>query len=1150
VLALEAFAVLCLVLLDPLTWGYSDPVMWVPGAGLAIALVAWLGPRSGLLLLLAATVVVLFQTFLRALSLGWPELLVLPGLVLDRMFGVLSWPLAWWLFQTRAHGSRRLQDPQSTTLFLLLVPGAVLGGFSLVQVLLTSLLEGPGGLLPLVVRWAQVWMERALGVLIVAPPLLVNVTPWLVRHGLILPESPDLSRRASDPYRLAPEVVPLVTSSKWGDWIEILGLTCGATILGLLMIRLQHWRELLTWQMWGVLLLLIVWASLRQGVRGGTLAASLAAAAPLLLAPFSSLGRTDLSDTGSLEGPLFVLLLQGHLAAQCGAALLVSAATSWVRSSETGYRRVVSHIPVVIYSARLREPLSSTAGPRSSGGLERSNQNGLGVAEITLVSAACQQLLGFPPEQLLGDYSRWLGCVHPDDREVLLAALAQLHRQTEPVTCEYRLAGGETTPRRAPPSSSSAFLGPPVVVEPPPARWLRDTLAPTHDHDGRLLGWEGVVTDITQQRALADDLRRTTNMLHALVANLPTGVFFVVEPNGRPILVNARARQLLGQREDSAAGLEYLSKVYRLFRTDGTLYPVEELPVFQALRNGRTTMRDDIVVHRPDGRRMPLVTWAAPVQLGGQGVPDAAVWVLEDLTALHQAEAARQDSEGRLRAVIETMAEGLIVQDRRGVIVEGNPAACSLLGLPIEQLRGRSLFGADWVFLREDGAPLPQEEHPTRVALRTGQPVRNFVLGVRSANQVEDDPTSEEIRVGVVLIRWVLVNAMPLGPGASPVWSEQIPRPLSPPSGVVTTLADITAYIQAREAIRSSEEKYRGLVESLPLILVQLDRNLRVIYANPAHRAITGYTREEIEDPDAWIQMIHPEDRARVHEIAQANLAGQSGRMELRYRARDGTERVSLAISEPRMQEGIVIGVTALLVDMTRERRLEQELLRSQRLELIGRLSSGVAHDFNNMLTVVLSLADLARGHLPPDHPVHADLHRITEAGEQAVGLASQLLALSRNRNNATQRIELHSIVQRTLELLRSTHRSRLNIQTELAEGELTIQGDPTQVQQVLMNLCLNARDAMAEGGTLGIRTATACCDGRGYVVLSVSDTGRGMTEQVRKRIFEPFFSTKESGTGLGLAVVQQIVDRAGGRIEVASQVGVGSRFEVWWPAE
>ena len=161
-------------------------------------------------------------------------------------------------------------------------------------------------------------------------------------------------------------------------------------------------------------------------------------------------------------------------------------------------------------------------------------------------------------------------------------------------------------------------------------------MVPDVGPDGTLLGWQGVLTDITPQRALADDLRGTTGMFHALMANLPAGVFFVEAESGRPILVNDRARKLLGQREDLAAGLSHLSEVYRLYRHDGTPYPVEELPVLTALRRGTTCMRDDIVVHRPDGRRIPLVSWAAPVDITGHGRPEAAVWVLEDFTNVHK----------------------------------------------------------------------------------------------------------------------------------------------------------------------------------------------------------------------------------------------------------------------------------------------------------------------------------------------------------------------------------------------------------------------------------------------------------------------------------------------------------------------------------
>jgi PAS domain S-box-containing protein len=804
--------------------------------------------------------------------------------------------------------------------------------------------------------------------------------------------------------------------------------------------------------------------------------------------------------------------LQGNLLTQCSIALLAAASAGWIRASEARYRRVVGGIPVVLTSYRL-----SAFGDRHAADsvlpLADSRQP---IAEF--ISPACRELLGCAPEQLLGGLDRWLERVHPSDREILLAAVAQLERQSQPVTCEYRLA---------PDPGKAAGQ----------ERWVRDTLAPHHGPDGRLEGWEGVLTDITEQRLLAGDLRRTTGMLHALVAHLPAGVFFV--QGRRPILVNARARQLLGPQE-ALSNFDELTSVYRLCRPDGTPYPFEELPVTQALRHGRTSMRDDIVVHRSDGRRLSLVTWAAPIDLGGSGQPAAAVWVLEDASALRQAEAALRASEARLRAVIETMAEGLIVQDQHGAIVESNPAACAILGLPPAQLHGRSLADPERPCLREDGTPLPAEEQPALVSLRTGQPVRNLILGVpRPVGEPGASATG-------AAVRWILANSMPLPPADR----RAAPR-------AVTTFADITAYRQALDVVRASEEKYRGLVESLPLGLVQGDRDGRVTYMNPALHELAGYTVDEVRLPAVWNAVVSADDVPRLHDIFAAVLRGQTERVEVRFRARDGMERHAYIIALPCRHGDAITGATFLVVDVTRERRLEQDLQRSQRVELVGRLASGIAHDFNNLLTVILALADLSRTKLPADHPVRHDLGSIAEAGEQAVSLTSQLMALSKNRRITYRPVDINDVARRTLELLHSSLARNIAVEARLSDGALNVLGDETQLQQVLMNLCLNARDAMPRGGRLRVETAVVRSQESGvrsqqsvgeWVRLSVQDTGEGVPEGLREHIFDPFFSTKERGCGLGLAVVQQIVAGSGGRVEIHSGPSEGARFDVWLP--
>jgi len=1192
---------------------------------LGLALIAWFGlPAAGLIL--AGGLIVSGVAVFRM-----PGLLPVEGnaalvlLVSDSLLLALELYLAWWCYHHRGHGARELNEPSSAILYLLLVPFLILGLFACVRAGLMILLVPET--LPWSVWLANFWLSKALGVLIVTPPLLALITPLLVRRRWAVPEAVDEPGLPGIP-RLAHRGNQESQRLTRGDWIEILGLALGASILALLLFWLYRRKDLGGWQLWGLPLLLIVWASLRQGVRGGTFVAGTSAALPLLFL------------LGEPADPQ-VRLLQGNLLAQCSTALLVAASASWIKASELRYRQVVSHSPVLIYSARiLEEPeieprqgnrqveggkVGGVAGRTPPGGVsparhpERSEDRQADPsttriaraairipssvpstppqAEITLVSSASVGLLGCPPEQLLGDYRHWLERVYAEDREVLLAALQQLHRQKQPVTCEYRLTEGLSVPGGHPggdqpgaPSGSVDFTrgSNSRTPNPPRLRWMRDTLAPYFDEEGRLVGWEGVVTEITEQRYLADDLRRTTNMFQTLVSNLPTGVFFVQGPMGRPILVNARARQLLGQREDISVTLEYLCSAYRLFRQDGSPYPPEELPVFQALRYGRTTMRDDIVVHRPDGRCIPLVTWGAPVTLGRSNQPDAAVWVLEDLTALHQAEAARRDSEGRLRAVIETMGEGLIVQDRRGLVVESNRTACSLLLHRSEVLRGKSLFTLGWVWLREDGSLLPTDDHPAQAALRTGRPVRNVVLGIlgrKDEGGRMKDESETLLDSSFILppssfnsVRWPLMNAMPLG---SPV-----------ASGVVTTFADITAYRHAQEVVRASEEKYRVLIESLPLMVVQTDAQLRVVYSNPAMRSTTGYDEAVLAEPIFWEWFIHAGDQAVFLGMLRQALEGQPGRTELRYRASDTSERIAYALAQPfqtrnselgmRSEEAtgsslrtpssefrVQAGVTILMVDITRERRLEQDLQRAQRLEMVGRLSSGIAHDFNNLLLVIMGLTDLARNNLPPDHVVQKDLKQINEASDQAAQLAGQLLAFSRNRRaggalggTPPRHADVGTVARRTLEMLRPTLPSQIDLETQLSDAPLAVPADETQLQQILMNLCLNARDAIAtlpagkarDRGRILVQIEAICHPGENgtgngrWARLVVEDNGPGMTEQVQARIFDPFFSTKEHGTGLGLAVVQQIVEGCGGRVEVRSRPGAGARFEVWLP--
>ena len=490
-----------------------------------------------------------------------------------------------------------------------------------------------------------------------------------------------------------------------------------------------------------------------------------------------------------------------------------------------------------------------------------------------------------------------------------------------------------------------------------------------------------------------------SNMLQVLVTNLPCGVYFVQAPQGYPVLVNSRARQLLGQREDLSTGLTNLSRVYRLHRSDGTEYPADELPVAKALRQGVPCRANDIVVHRADGRKTPLITWAAPIDLHNKGTPDAAVWVMEDWTAMLQAENALRESELRLRTVIEAMGEGVIVQDNEGTIIDCNPAACSILGMTRDQLMFHTGLIPATVCLREDGTVFPRQEQPDQMALRDHRPARDIILG-----QTLHPEGS---------VRWLLVHSLPLPVGPGGGLNHQRAR-------VVTTFADITMQRQVQDSLRVAKDKYQTLIETLPFILIQRNAAGDITYANPAVTQLTGYTPIEMMTPGYCTSLLHPDDVPAYHAVMEEVSHGKPQRLELRFRAKDGSLKTALAFFQPYRERGAAAGSSCLLIDISKERQLEQELLHARHLELVGRLASGTVHDFNNLLTVMMGLAGLAKTELKPGHPALQHLDRIEDAGEQAAALAGQLLTFSKQRPIEHRPIDLNGVVAQTLKIARS----------------------------------------------------------------------------------------------------------------------------------
>ena len=374
-----------------------------------------------------------------------------------------------------------------------------------------------------------------------------------------------------------------------------------------------------------------------------------------------------------------------------------------------------------------------------------------------------------------------------------------------------------------------------------------------------------------------------------------------------------------------------------------------------------------------------------------------------------------------------------------------------------------------------------------------------------------------------------------------------------------------------RTGRQEGEADYRSLVEKLPLInyVAELGRPSRTVYISPQVKSLLGFTPEQwISDPLLWLRQVHPEDRDRVEREVRANdERGEPTEIEYRILTADGKVRW-VHNRSIFTRDGAVTTIKGIMVDITERRQAEEslhqheeQLQQARKLEAVGRLAGGVAHDFNNLLTVITGYADLLAAEPGLPGPAREQVREIIEAGRRAQSLTDQLLTYSRKQVRALEEVDLNEQVSGMQGMLRRLIGEHLVLSTRLAPDLGKVRADPGQLQQVIMNLAVNARDSMGDGGTLTITTENRDVDpgpvagrpglppGR-WIVLTVSDTGRGMDREVLSHIFEPFFTTKEKGkgTGLGLSTVYGIVTQGGGQVFVDSVPGRGTSFEIWLP--
>jgi two-component system cell cycle sensor histidine kinase/response regulator CckA len=484
-----------------------------------------------------------------------------------------------------------------------------------------------------------------------------------------------------------------------------------------------------------------------------------------------------------------------------------------------------------------------------------------------------------------------------------------------------------------------------------------------------------------------------------------------------------------------------------------------------------------------------------------------------------------RNSEEKYRNLIDTANDAILVidvQTRR--ILEANDRAGEMLGVP-----GRGLVG----MLESSLYPAKAgEAHPYLLSSNAKDDGRGRELELRRA-----DGSSVPVEVSVSTTE------------------------LGGRTAVLGIFRDIRDRLEAAAVLRRSEDRFRYLIQNLSDVITVVAVDGTMLYHSPSIARVAGYTAAELLG-HSLLAFVHPDDNPALRAALERLILhpGSVAPPEFRFRRKDGSWVWLEAVGNNLLNDVAVGGIVVTSRDVSGRRVLEDQVRQSQKMEAVGRLAGGIAHDFNNLLMVIRGYGEIALQETLANPALRKSIETIVRTTESAASLTRQLLSFSRKHVFSPQVLDLNSLVEEMGEMLHGVLREEMRFAVKLDPGAGCISADPGQIEQVIMNLVVNARDAMPRGGKLALETASVEVASSGglssflspgsYVTLSVSDTGIGMDAETRSRIFEPFFTTKskEKGTGLGLSVVYNIVRGCGGSVQVNSEPGRGSTFQVFLP--